>query len=351
MLTSRGQGDLYHRYRPHRFDEVVGHNGVMASVKTAVTSSNPAQAFLLTGESGTGKTTTARIMALAVNCAAPEDGEPCLKCPNCASVLSGGSPDILEMNAADARGIDAIRDMCSNMMFAPMVGKKRVYILDEAHQLTNDAQNTLLKHLEDAPSHVILILCSTHPQKIIATVKNRCQKFNFETLNKPDLLSLVNMVLEAEDVKLPQGAVDAVVEVSHGSPRNALVALQQVLQLKEVTPGDVRQLFSGESEDENAMKLAFAVTAKEPKWSAIVSAYNEVIHLGAPALGMTIAGFFRNQVLKAPNPTEGIKRAACLDLFVVPFDSGKLGENQLVSALFKAFRIRTAKDAKDLLLE
>lgn len=338
-VVARGDGDLYHKYRPHRFEEIVGHDSVVDSVRSAI-AANQSQAFLLTGDSGTGKTTTARIMALAVNCEAPQENEPCLECKTCKFILSGNSPDILEMNAADARGIDAIREMCANMAFAPMAGKKRVYILDEAHQLTNDAQNTLLKYLEEAPSHVLIVLCSTHPKKIIPTVRNRCQKFNFNALGRADMLLLVEEVVRLEAVEVPQEAVSAVVDASGGSPRNALVALQQVVQLESVTPEAVSALLGGESEDANAIKLCFAVNAKQPKWHSIVKVYDEVKHLGAPALGMTLAGYFRNQLLKAPNPAEAVKRAQCLDLFLTPFDSGKPGENQLVSALFKAFQAR-----------
>jgi len=338
-VKPHGEGDLYHKYRPQRFNEIAGHDALASSVRSAI-KAGKSQAFMLTGASGTGKTTTARIMALAANCERQEE-EPCLECEACKAVLSGSCPDMLEMNAADSRGIDDIRSMCQNMGFSPMVLKKRIYILDEAHQLTKDAQNTLLKYLEDAPKHVIIILCSTDPKKILKTVSNRCQKFKFDLLNRGEMFDLVSSVAKQEGRDFPQDVLGTVVSASEGSPRNALVALQQVLQLQEVTSETVKALLEQSEDDPNAIKLCFTVNAKEPKWGSIVGMYNEVKVLGAPALGMTLAGYFRNQLLKAPNPAEATKRAACLELFLTPFDSGKLGENQLVSALFKAFTIRS----------
>lgn len=341
-MKSRGKGDLYHRYRPHRFDEIVGHTSTANSVKNAVAGTG--QAFLLTGESGTGKTTTARIIALAANCSALENGEPCLKCSACKSILSGSSADIMELNAADARGIDAVRDIAATMGFAPMFLKKRIYIFDEAHQLTNDAQNTLLKYVEDVSPSAIIILCSTHPKKIIPTLRNRCQTFKFGSLKKKDLMSLLSKVAKEEGKEVPAGALEAAAEVAEGSPRKALVSLQQLLQLDDLTPESLNEVFEASSEeDPNAIKLAIALDSGK-KWKDIVSIYEDSKSLGAPALGMVLAGFFRNKLLKTTSNFDKAKAYHdALTLYLRPFDTGKLGENQLVSALFCTYLLLNSK--------
>jgi DNA polymerase III delta prime subunit len=156
------------------------------------------------------------------------------------------------------------------------------------------------------------------------------------------MLQLLQAAVEGEGRSLPQEALSAIIDISAGSPRNALVALQQVLQLDNPTKEEVAQVLGGETEDPNAIKLCFAVADKSPKWGKIVEVYNEVKHLGAPALGPTLAGYFRNQLLKAPNPSEAVMRGKCLELFLQRFDEGKSGENQLVLALFKAFLVRSS---------
>lgn len=337
-VKPHGTGDLYHKYRPMRYHEVVGHDSTIQSIKAATTESL-SQAFMLTGESGTGKTTTARIMALSVNCLSPVVGEPCLDCASCNSILSGNCPDMLEVNAANARGIDAIREMCANMGFAPMVLKKRVYILDEAHQLTKDAQNTLLKYLEEAPKHVIIILCSTEPKGFLKAVRTRCQIFKFELLGGSAMLELLGSVVEQEAADIPKGVLGKIVDTSEGSPRNALVRLQQVLQLEDRSVEAVSSMLNISEDDPNAIKLCFALNTQEPRWTSVCKVFNDVKSVGAPGLGMTLAGYFRNQLLKSTDFRKAQMLSAALELFVKPFDSGKPGESQLVSALFKAYVI------------
>jgi len=250
---------------------------------------------------------------------------------------------MLEVNAANARGIDAIREMCANMGFAPMVLTKRVYILDEAHQLTKDAQNTLLKYLEEAPKHVLIILCSTEPKGFIKAVRTRCQESNFELLARVDMLALLQDVAGQESANVSQEVLKMIVDASEGSPRSALVRLQQVLQLEDWSHESVSSLLGSNEDDPNAIKLCFALNASEPRWSSITKVFNDVKSLGASALGMTLAGYYRNQLLKVTEYSKADRLASQLELFLVPFDSGKLGENQLVSALFRAYTIGRRK--------
>lgn len=334
MVLPHSKGDLYHKYRPCRFNEIAGHKALVSSIRSAVTAKEPSQAYLLLGASGTGKTTAARIMAMSLNCDnKSKDGDPCLTCEACKAILSGNCTDMLELNAADNRGINDIRSITQSMPLMPMQLTNKVYILDEAHQLTNEAQSSLLKVLEEAPSHVFIILCSTHPKKILPTVKNRCQRFTFTSLKQSEMLGLVEEVATLEGEDLPQEAYEAIVDASGGSPRSALVSLQQVLQLESRELTDILKLVVGEDEsDPNVVNLCFALNNRTTKWNRVVEAYKEVKHIGPPGIGMIMAGFYRNQLLKSGN----IYAAKKLKVFLEPFPEGKLGENQLVHALYLA---------------
>lgn len=215
-------------------------------------------------------------------------------------------------------------------------------LVSNCHQLTNDAQSSLLKELEEAPPHVYIILCSTHPQKILPTVKNRCQKFKFCSLRRTEMFTLIEEVATLEGEDFPHKVYEAVTDAAGGSPRNALVLLQQVVQLGSKSLPDVLRLIdNGDSEEPNVFAICLELNKYSlPAWSNIVKLYNESIHLGAPGIGMMIAGFFRSQLLKAKTPEQAATLANILELFIEPLPSGKLGENMLVLSLFKAFGIR-----------
>ena len=156
---------LYRRYRPQRFDEVRGQDHVTRTLRNAVRNGTVAHAYLFSGPRGTGKTSTARILAKALNCAAPEDGEPCGRCTSCTEIAAGRSLDVIELDAASNRGIDRVRDLISTIALASP-GKRKVYIVDEVHQLTAEASIALLKTLEEPPGHVVFVLATTDPQKV-----------------------------------------------------------------------------------------------------------------------------------------------------------------------------------------
>jgi len=339
MVLPHGVGDLYHKYRPRRFEEIAGHASIVKSIRKAVTAEYPSQAYLLTGESGTGKTTTARIMALSLNCEQREkSGEPCLTCASCKTIVSGNALDITEVNAADNRGIGDIRSLCGIMGLMPFQLKTKVFILDECHQLTNDAQSSLLKELEEAPKNVYIILCSTHPQKILPTVKNRCQKFTFGALKRNEMLTLIEDVSTLEGRLLSPRIYEAIADSSGGSPRKALVSLQQVLQLGTDDIQEALALLGGDEDEEpEIFRICFTIE-KKGEWGKIVDLYNSNISRGAATIGMFVAGYFRNKLLKSGAGASTALYAKILELFIVPFPEGKLGENQLVLALYKAWQ-------------
>lgn len=339
MVLPHGTGDLYHKYRPQRFNEIYGHKEVVSSLKKAISAEDPAHAYLLIGSSGTGKTTSARIMALTLNCEEVVDGEPCLSCASCKIILSGSCIDVIEKNAAEHRGIDAVREISQTMSLMPMNIKNKIYILDEFHQMTKEAQTCLLKVLEEAPRNVFIILCTTHQTKVIPTIRNRCQNFRFSSLNKKEIKGLLEEIITYETFFPAEGIVDYVAEAASGSPRQALVLMQQVIQLGKPTLAEVKRLLNIDEEDPDVIKLCFSLTDRRVKWDKLMSLYKDLKDMGAPAIGMVCAGYFRNRLIGAKDKMEADKWAKFLKLFLHPFDDGKLGENQLMYALYEAKKI------------
>jgi DNA polymerase-3 subunit gamma/tau len=232
---------LYRRFRPQRFEEVVGQDHVTRTLRNAVREDRVVHAYLFSGPRGTGKTSTARILAKALNCAAPEDGEPCGHCDSCQQVASGASLDVIELDAASNRGIDAMRELVSRVALGT-AGRWKVYILDEVHQLTADASTTLLKTLEEPPGHVVFVLATTDPQKVLPTIRSRTQHFEFRLLPADVLLGLLRRVAADAELEVAPEALDLVARRGSGSARDALSALDQVAAAggieHEVDPSD-----------------------------------------------------------------------------------------------------------------
>ncbi|HET7713801.1 MAG TPA: DNA polymerase III subunit gamma/tau, partial [Patescibacteria group bacterium] len=181
MRTTVGQPmSLYRKYRPQKFSDLVGQKDLAETLSTQIKSGKSSHAYLFTGPKGTGKTTTARIIAKALNCLSPAEGEPDGKCTNCLSFEKGSNFDIIEIDAASNRGIEEIRDLREKIKLSPTQSSYKVYIIDEVHMLTTEAFNALLKTLEEPPQHAIFILCTTEPHKVPGTVASRAQKFEFK---------------------------------------------------------------------------------------------------------------------------------------------------------------------------
>ncbi len=220
---------LYRKYRPQKFSEVVGQDHVTTTLLNAIKTGKIAHAYLFTGPKGCGKTTVARLLAKAVNCEKKESPEPCNKCFSCAEIINGRAMDIIEIDAASHRGIDEIRDLREGIRFGPAKLKYKVFILDEAHQLTSGAANALLKMLEEAPSHVIFILATTEPQKMIPTIISRCQRFDFRKIEGGKMKERLKKIIKNEGVSVEEGVLSMVVTVAGGSLRDAESVLSQIL--------------------------------------------------------------------------------------------------------------------------
>ena len=220
---------LYRRYRPQRFADLVGQEVVARTLLNEVRSGELAHGYLFTGVRGTGKTSTARILARAVNCEAPLDGEPDNVCPPCVEILSGASVDVLGIDAASNRGIDEMRDLRDKVRYLPAVLRRKVYIIDEAHMLTTDAWNAFLKTLEEPPPHVLFVLATTEPHKVPETVRSRVQRFDFRRVPVPAIERLLADVAHKEDERVDADALQLLATSAQGSLRDALVLLEQAL--------------------------------------------------------------------------------------------------------------------------
>jgi len=234
---------LYRRYRSARFADLVGQDVIGTTLRNEVRADTLAHAYLFTGIRGTGKTSTARILARAVNCLDLQDGEPCNRCSACVEIVEGSSVDVLEIDAASNRGIDEMRDLREKVKYLPAALRRKVYIIDEAHMLTTEAWNAFLKTLEEPPPHVLFVLATTEPHKVPETVRSRVQRFDFRRVSTPDTAAHLGRVLSAEGISAEADALALLARAGQGSMRDALSMLDQALAGGErpLTAANVRQ--------------------------------------------------------------------------------------------------------------
>lgn len=240
-MPDTGYQALYRRYRPQRFSELRGQDHIALALRNAVKSDRVGHAYLFSGPRGTGKTTTARILAKVLNCEAPVDGEPCCTCGSCDAVVHGSSFDVIELDAASNRSIEDIREIISTAALGSP-GRHKVYILDEVHQLTGPAAAALLKTLEEPPSHVVFVLATTDPEKVPETIRSRTQHLQFHLLPVADLEEHVRWVASDAGIPLDERGLEAVLRRGGGSARDTLSALELLAatggQIDEITPVD-----------------------------------------------------------------------------------------------------------------
>jgi len=256
-IWQMGSEVLYRKWRPQTLAEVVGQEAITQTLSRAIATEKIAHAYLFCGPRGTGKTSTARILAKAVNCPNQIDGEPCASCDICLSISGGKALDVIEIDAASNRGIDEIRSLRERVNYAPSLARYKVYIIDEVHMLTESASNALLKTLEEPPSHVIFVLATTEPHKVLSTILSRCQQFNFRRLSQAVIIDKLNLVCQKEDVRIEIESLKLIARAATGSLRDAENILQQLMAYhgNQIDFGQVQAELGG-TEDWRVKQLA-----------------------------------------------------------------------------------------------
>ena len=276
---------LYRTYRPSTFEEVAGQEHIVKTLKNALATGKLAHAYLFAGPRGTGKTTMAKLLAKALNCD-EGIGHQCNECKNCKAIIEGTHPDVLELDAASNNGVDEIRELIDKVKYGTILGRYKVYIIDEVHMLSTGAFNALLKTLEEPPEHVIFILATTEPHKILPTILSRCQRYDFTKLSDNDIKNRIKSVLEHEGVTYNDEAVDIIISLADGGMRDALSILDQVLAYSgnKLDVQDILDIFALESKEE---KIALLNAIIQKDVSDVLGRINRYVSLGTDIKRLT----------------------------------------------------------------
>src|SRR5215813_21160 len=235
---------IAHKYRPQAFSELIGQEHVKTTLENAIAQRRIAHGYIFSGQRGTGKTTSARIIARCLNCNNGPTGKPCGICPSCIEIAAGGSVDVIEIDAASNRGINEMRELRENVRYQPARDRYKIFIIDEAHQITSEAFNALLKTIEEPPPWAVFVLCTTEAHKIPATIASRCQHFSFRSVDFEDLTARMAWICQQECIEADGEALAVIAAAGEGSVRDSLSALDQAIACcgNKLTAPEVRAL-------------------------------------------------------------------------------------------------------------
>jgi len=305
---------LYRKWRPLTFDDLVGQEHISRTLQNEIINDRVAHAYLFCGTRGTGKTSTAKIFARALNCTNPQSGNPCNVCDTCKGILDGSIMDVYEMDAASNNGVDNIREIRDEVAYTPSHGKYKIYIIDEVHMLSGGAFNALLKTLEEPPSHVIFILATTEPHKIPATILSRCQRFDFRRITINDIAARLLKISVAEGINITPDATEVIASIADGSMRDAVSALDQCAArgLEEICAADVSNIL-GIADKANLFAIAGAIADGDVS-TALVEVGN-LIDNGAEVLNLfeDLISHYRNLLICKASSGNASSAAALID--------------------------------------
>ena len=338
---------LYRRFRPQTFDEITSQDAPVTALKQAVRSGKIGHAYLFSGQRGTGKTTIAKVFSRAINCLNPKDGNPCNECEVCKGILSGSLLDVIEIDAASNNGVENVRRICDEAVFAPTKARYKVYIIDEVHMLSTGAYNALLKTLEEPPKHVVFLFATTEPHKILPTILSRCQRYNFKRIPDDLIVKRLRFICDKEGIKADDDALKQIAALSDGALRDAISLLDQAAGAANGSEISSKSIQDIAGTVDTAFLLEMGDVLIDGNYESLLRLCARISEAGRDYLRFTLdlAGYFRDLLVirVVPDPTELLTYSAA-DMKQMYRTANKANADTLIG--FISYLSKMASDLK-----